>query len=200
MWLFFDFVFTTSPPRPYSLPELLPLWAGFLLSLLCRQPGSCPIRGQQPMRSLHIQYSQDVILGSSSVSWWDRGSFGAPPSLSPFAERSSLLGSGCPLGLERRAGVTRAGRDRHTITVTRTSPAKGRGWECYGTPECTSAYIKRNVVILRFRERDKWLETKLPDPWTWTRPLALSFPHPSLPRKKKDRQGLLIWLVWGWTS
>lgn len=54
------------------------------------------------------------------------------------------------------------------------------GGSAMGTPGCTSAYIKRNVVILCFRERDKWLETKLPGSLGPTLPpfsvLPTSFP------------------------
>lgn len=143
----------TLPPFPFAwAPSIVSL--PFALPFL--QPGSCSLR------SPHLHSIPRMSFLAAALQGWEHwGAFGAL-SLNPLAERSSHM-AGLPFRL-LRAGLEwpgLAGRSIPSQWPAHLWQRAGSG-SAMGMPGCTSAYSKRNVVILSFRGRDKWLETKLP--------------------------------------
>lgn len=129
------------------------------------------------------------------------GVFLEHPEPEPIRREEQPHGSGCPLGFWEKGwsdpgwqGPAYHHSDPH---ISSKGPGVGVLWERLNALRPTLREMW--LFSVSGRETSDLKQSSL-DPWTWTRPLALSFPHPSLTKEKEGQTGLLIWLVWGWMS
>lgn len=193
---------TTPPPRPYS-PRLSSFHCELALCSVCFADSLGPVpSGANSPWGLHIHSIPRMSFWQQLCRADGTGSFGALWSSEPIRREEQPPGSGCSFRLLREGLSDPAGRDRAYHHSDPHISSKGPGWECYGN--ALNALLSPTL-------REMWLfsvsgrETSDLKQSSWIlgpgpAPLALSFPHPSLTKEKEGQTGLLIWLVWGWTS